>query len=160
MCASTTFHSFVLIPFSLVTPAAASTHLQSMVKSFQTLCISQDPETKLLAGLSHVTQARSDVWVVVDEKLYDLFHQVWGGMKPQFTELTPSYAALQKQQLLYLHLERTGAGEAESRLEASSRLQWQLRSCHPCHRCEGKVFSSNWHQGIEGFSATFLQADF
>lgn len=61
--------------------------------------------------------------MVVDVKLYNLFHQVWGGMKPQFTELSPSCAAVQKHQLLCLSLERTAAGEAEVRLEASSHLQ-------------------------------------
>lgn len=98
--------------------------------------------------------------MVVDVKLYNLFYQVWGGTKLQFVKLSPSYAALQKHQVLYLHLERTAAGEAESRLEASAHLQWQLRNCHTCQRREGKVFSSKWHQGIEGFAATFLQADF
>lgn len=33
VCASTVLHPFILIPSSLLTPAAASTHLQSMVRA-------------------------------------------------------------------------------------------------------------------------------
>lgn len=98
-------------------PAAASTHLQSMVegssqallKSFQTLFISQDPGGLSCLLDSHLGQARSDVWVAVDMKLYNLFHQVGGGKKPQLglSELSRSYSALKKHQLPYLHLENS-----------------------------------------------------
>lgn len=101
------------------------------------------------------------VWVVAEMQLYNPFHQMWGGMKPQLIKLSPNYTDLQKHQLLYLHLERTASGEAESRLDLSSHLQWQLRNCHTCQRCEskGEVFSTKWHQGIVILAATFLQVD-
>lgn len=153
-----TLHAFILIPCSCQHTPPEHGGGELKLKSFQTLF----PRIQGLSCLldSHLSQARSDVWVVVGVKLYNLFHQVWGGMKPQFTKLSPSYAALQKHQLLYLNLERTAAGGAENRLEASSHLQRQLRSCYTCQRCEGEVFSSKWHQGIERFAATVLQADF
>lgn len=94
-------------------------------------------------------------------QLYIPFHEVWGGMKPQVMEPSPGYADLEKHQLVYLHHERTASGDAESRLEASSHLQWQLRNCHTCQRCEskGEVFSTKWHKGIVRLTATFLQVD-
>ena len=58
---------------------------------------------------------------------------------PAYEKPSPNYADLQKHQLVYLHLERTASTEAESRLEASSHLQWQLRNRHTCQRCEAKV---------------------
>lgn len=99
--------------------------------------------------------------MVADRQLYNPLHQLWGGMKPQLMIPSPSYTDLEKHQLVYLHLERTASGEAESRLEASSHLQWQLRNCHICKRCESKgdVFSTKWHQGIVRLAATLLQVD-
>lgn len=47
-------------------------------------------------------------------QLYNPFHHMWGGMKPQFMKLSPNYADLQKHQLLYLHLERTASGKQKA----------------------------------------------
>lgn len=110
MCASTTLHAFILIPCSCqqTPPEHDGGELPGPTEKFPNSLFPRIQGVSCLLD-SYLSQAWSDVWVVVDVKLY-LFNQVWSGMKPWFTELSLSYAALQKHQLLHLHLEKQKTG--------------------------------------------------
>lgn len=97
MCASTTLHAFILIPCSCqhTPPEHDGGELPGSTEKFPNSLFPRIQGVRCLLD-SYLSQAWSDVWVVVDVKLYNLFHQVWSGMKPWFTKLSLSYAALQK----------------------------------------------------------------
>lgn len=106
--AFTVLHPFILSPFRLLTPQLpahisrawgdGSSHL--LLKKL--LSSPYFPGCRLRCLLdSHLTpwpvQERCVcVWVVANRQLYNPFHQVWGGMKPQLMKPSPSYANLEK----------------------------------------------------------------